>query len=90
MCCLTASFKHLKHDLVFSAEVCFEVENGVNKVWIQHDPKLCFKVPHPSSFSFNAGYSCAPGILCYKNEEFCLYCFCLYCFTYFVLDKLYS
>lgn len=27
MCCLTASFKYLKDDLVFSAEVCFEMEN---------------------------------------------------------------
>lgn len=71
MCCLTASFKYLKHDLVFSAEVCFEMENWVYKVWIQHDPKLFFKVPHPS-VSFNEGYYCSPGILYYKNAEFCL------------------
>lgn len=42
MCCLTASFKYLKNDLFFSAEVCFEMENGVNNIWIQHDPKLFF------------------------------------------------
>lgn len=62
----------------FNAEICYEIENWVNKIWIQHDPQLFFKVPHPSSFWFNLGYSCAPGKLSYKNAVsfLLLYLFC--------------
>lgn len=62
----------------FIAQICYEIESWVNKIWIQHDPQLFCKVPSPSSFWFNLGYSCAPGKLSYKNAVLFLlfYLFC--------------